>query len=222
MSEAIRVADFLRNPAVEDWRVTNEGAIAFYATDSLAQSVEFVSAIAEALGEREHRPSIDIRASGVTVHTITFREDHGGLTQDDLDICLTVNAVASEHGLSADPTRVQGLHIVPGAPDIKAVTPFWKAVLGYEPRPDSPEEDLVDPNDRNAPFWFETMEQPRADGMGAIHLAVWVPYDQAQARIDAALDAGGRLVRDEFAPSWWTLADAYGNEVDIATVTGRD
>jgi len=27
---------------------------------------------------------------------------------------------------------------------------------------------------------------------------------------------------DEFAPSWWTLADAAGNEVDIATTTGRD
>lgn len=29
-------------------------------------------------------------------------------------------------------------------------------------------------------------------------------------------------MRDEFAPSWWTLADAAGNEVDIATTTGRD
>jgi len=29
------------------------------------------------------------------------------------------------------------------------------------------------------------------------------------------------MVRDENAPSWWTLADAAGNEVDIATVTGR-
>ena len=26
----------------------------------------------------------------------------------------------------------------------------------------------------------------------------------------------------EFAPSWWTLADAAGNEVDIATTRGRD
>ena len=26
-----------------------------------------------------------------------------------------------------------------------AVMPFWRAILGYEPRPDSPDEDLVDP-----------------------------------------------------------------------------
>jgi hypothetical protein len=32
----------------------------------------------------------------------------------------------------------------------------------------------------------------------------------------------GRMVRDTFAPAWWTLADAAGNEADIATTTGRD
>jgi 4a-hydroxytetrahydrobiopterin dehydratase len=36
------------------------------------------------------------------------------------------------------------------------------------------------------------------------------------------LAAGGRLIRDEFAPSWWTLADAAGNEADISTTIGRD
>jgi hypothetical protein len=45
---------------------------------------------------------------------------------------------------------------------------------------------------------------------------------QAEARVAAALAAGGRIVRDEFAPSWWTLADSAGNEADIATVSGRD
>ena len=43
-----------------------------------------------------------------------------------------------------------------------------------------------------------------------------------RAAMAAALAAGGRMVRDEFAPSWWTLADAAGNEADIATVMGRD
>jgi 4a-hydroxytetrahydrobiopterin dehydratase len=100
--------------------------------------------------------------------------------------------------------------------------PFWQAVLGYEPRRDSPAEDLVDPRGRAVPFWFEQMREPRRDGGGAIHVAVWVPYEQAEARIAAALAAGGRMVRDEFAPSWWTLADAAGNEADIATTTGRD
>jgi len=65
------------------------------------------------------------------------------------------------------------------------------------------------------------MNEPRPDGGGSIHIAIWVPYEQAEARIGAALAAGGRMVRDEFAPSWWTLADASGNEADIATTMGR-
>jgi 4a-hydroxytetrahydrobiopterin dehydratase len=66
------------------------------------------------------------------------------------------------------------------------------------------------------------MTRPRADGGGSIHVAIWLPYEQAEARIAAALAAGGRVVRDQLAPSWWTLADAAGNEVGIATSRGRD
>jgi 4a-hydroxytetrahydrobiopterin dehydratase len=100
--------------------------------------------------------------------------------------------------------------------------PFWRAVLGYEPRRDSPEEDLVDPRKRGPSFWFEQMDEPRPDGGGAVHVAVWVPPEQAEARVAAALAAGGRLVRDQFAPSWWTLADPAGNEADVATVKVDD
>jgi 4a-hydroxytetrahydrobiopterin dehydratase len=45
--------------------------------------------------------------------------------------------------------------------------------------------------------------------------------DQAGARVAAALAAGGRLVTDEHAPSWWTLADPEGNEVDVANLLER-
>ena len=38
----------------------------------------------------------------------------------------------------------------------------------------------------------------------------------------AALAAGGRLVSDEHALAWWTLADAEGNEADVATWMGRE
>ena len=69
------------------------------------------------------------------------------------------------------------------------------------------------------PFWRAALGY---DGGGAIHVAIWVPYEHAEARIAAALAAGGRMVRDAFAPSWWTLADAAGNEIDIATTRGRD
>ena len=144
------------------------------------------------------------------------------MTDTDVEVARRISALGRELGLSADLGGIQALLVILGAPDITQVMPFWRAVLGYEPRIDSPDEDLVDPLDRGAPFWFETMDEPRSDGGGAIHISVWVPHDQAQERIDAALAAGGRMVRDNFAPAWWTLADAAGNEVDISTTRARD
>jgi 4a-hydroxytetrahydrobiopterin dehydratase len=158
----------------------------------------------------------------VTVRLLTKNDDYWGMSQRDVELARQISAIARDQGLSADPSAVQTFLVVPGAPNIAEVMPFWRAVLGYEPRRDSPDEDLVDPLDLGPGFWFEQMEHPRPDGGGAIHLAVWVPHDQAEARVQAALAAGGRMVRDEFAPSWWTLADLAGNEADIATTMNRE
>jgi 4a-hydroxytetrahydrobiopterin dehydratase len=46
-----------------------------------------------------------------------------------------------------------------------------------------------------------------------------VPADQARARVDAALAAGGRLVDDSHAPAWWSLASPENHGVDIASWT---
>jgi 4a-hydroxytetrahydrobiopterin dehydratase len=204
-----------------DWRLLGDGANAFYRTASLAESARLVQAISQLPGVDGHPPAVDIRAGGVNVRLVTFRKGYGGMTRRDLELAQQVSAAARNLGLSADPAALQSLTVIPGAPRIKEITPFWQAVLGYEPRPDSPTEDLVDPRDRGTPFWFEMMKEPRPGGLGAIHLAVWVPYEQAESRIQAALAAGGRIVRDQHAPSWWTLADTAGNEVDIATVNAR-
>jgi 4a-hydroxytetrahydrobiopterin dehydratase len=165
---------------------------------------------------------VDIRADGVTFRLISIDSEYMGMTERDVQVARRISAVARDLGLSADPSAVQTFLVIPGAPVTAEVMPFWKAVLGYQPRADSPDEDLVDPHDRGPGFWFEAMDEPRPDGGGAIHVAVWVPSEQAEARVAAALAAGGRVVRDDFAPSWWTLADAAGNEADVATVMGRD
>ena len=218
----ITLREFREAEGVEDWRILSEGACAFFRTESFATSAELVRAIAETTDDAGHPPDVDIRSGGVTVRLITLTDDYYGLSQRDVDLARKISAVARGRGLSADPSAVQSLLVIPGAPVTADVMPFWRAVLGYEPRPDSPDEDLVDPLDRGPAFWFEAMNEPRSDGGGAIHVAIWVPYEQAEARVAAALAAGGRLVRDDFAPAWWTLADSAGNEADIATTMSRD
>jgi 4a-hydroxytetrahydrobiopterin dehydratase len=97
------------------------------------------------------------------------------------------------------------------------VRPFWRAVLGYQELGD---EDLLDPRGRGPSIWFQSMDAPRPQ-RNRVHVDVFVPYDAAEARVAAALAAGGRLVDDSHAPHWWTLADAEGNEVDVATTFDR-
>jgi 4a-hydroxytetrahydrobiopterin dehydratase len=222
MTDYLSPKAFYEAEGVEDWRLTSEGATAFFRAGSFAESARLVQAISEVEGVEEHRPGVDVRQGGVTVHMITVADNYFGPSRRDVELARRISGAALRLGLAADPSAIQSLLIIPGATNIADVMPFWRAVLGYEPRRDSPQEDLVDPRDRGPAFWFEQMKEPRPDGGGAIHVAIWVPYEQAEARVAAALAAGGRMVRDEFAPAWWTLADAAGNEADIATVKGRE
>jgi 4a-hydroxytetrahydrobiopterin dehydratase len=221
-NEPITVREFLETDGLEDWRATSEGALAFYRTASFSEGVELLRAVSEAIKADGRKPDVDIRDGGVTIRLISVTDSHYGVTSADVDLARTISGVAREQGLTADPSAIQSLLIVAGAPKIAEVMPFWEAVLGYQRRPDSPDEDLVDPHGRGPAFWFEGMEQPRSHEGGAIHLAVWIPYEQAEARVKAALAAGGHMVRDDYAPAWWTLADAAGNEADVATPKHRD
>ncbi len=222
MSEPITARQFGEADGVEDWRVIGDGACTYFRTGSFAAGVRLVQAIGELADLDDHHPDVDLRHDGVTVRLITITDDYYGMSTRDVELARQISAIAREQGVSADPLAVQSVLVIPGAPVTAEVMPFWQAVLGYEPRGDSPDEDLVDPRHRGPAFWFEGMAEPRPDGGGAIHVAVWVPYELAEARVAAALAAGGHMVRDTFAPAWWTLADAAGNEADVATIMSRD
>jgi 4a-hydroxytetrahydrobiopterin dehydratase len=222
MNDPISAREFHDTPGVEGWRVVGDGACSYFPTSSFEKATRLVEAIGRLPDIEEHQPDIDIRPDGVTVRLLTTSDDYYGMSRADVNLAQQISAAAGDLGMVGDPSRVQSMLVIPGAGSVAEVMPFWRAVLGYEPRADSPEEDLVDPHNRWPAFWFEEMSELRPDGGGAIHIAVWVPIEQAEARVAAALAAGGRMVRDDFAPSWWTLADAAGNEADIASVAGRD
>jgi 4a-hydroxytetrahydrobiopterin dehydratase len=84
-----------------------------------------------------------------------------------------------------------------------------------------PSEDLEDPRGSGPSVWFQEVDELKP-GRNRFHLDVSVPDDQGEARVAAAVAAGGRVVSDENAPQWWTLADADGNEADVATMLGRE
>jgi 4a-hydroxytetrahydrobiopterin dehydratase len=215
-SRPITPRQFHDAAGVEDWRVVGDGAYAHFRTGSFAAGVALVDAIGRLADAANHHPDVDLRYRGVTVRLVSH--DVEGLSERDVELARQISAAARELDVPADPAAVQVVQVTIDALVGSEVMPFWRAVLGYREVGD---EDLVDPHGRGPSLWFQDMDAPRPQ-RNRLHVDVFVPHDQAEARVAAALAACGRLVSDEHAPSWWTLADAEGNEVDVASWLGRD
>jgi 4a-hydroxytetrahydrobiopterin dehydratase len=136
----------------------------------------------------------------------------------DITLARQISAAAKKLGLPADPTAVQLINITIDALAVADVLPFWRALLGYRQLGD---DYLFDPQGRGPSVDFQRMDAPRPQ-RNRMHLDVAVPHEQAEARIAAALAAGGQLVTDAYAPRWWVLADPEGNEACVATWVGRE
>jgi len=216
MSPRITADEFHASDGVDDWRVLFGGAHAHFRTGSFAAGVTLLDAIGELADAADHHPDVDLRYAGVTVRLVSH--DVGGLSDRDVRLARQISDAARELDVPADPTAVQVVQVAVDALAGPDVIPFWRAVLGY--REDGP-DDLVDPHGRGPSFWFQEMDAPRPQ-RNRLHVDVSVPHDQAEARVAAALAAGGHLVSDAHAPQWWTLADVEGNEVDVATSLGRE
>jgi 4a-hydroxytetrahydrobiopterin dehydratase len=214
MTERISARQFLDSDGVDDWRVLYGGACTYFRTGSFAQGVALVDRIGALADAANHHPDVDLRYPGVTVRLITH--DVGGLSDRDVALARQVSAAARELGVAADPAAAQTVQFVVDAGP--GVIGFWRAVLAYR---DVNDEAIVDPQGRNPSIWFQGLDAPRPQ-RNTIHVDVSVPHDQAEARVAAALAAGGRLVSDEHAPDWWTLADAEGNEVDVVSMLNRN
>ena len=199
-----------------DWRIVRDDASAHFRTGSFAEGVALVGAIGRLAAAASHHPDVDLRSDGVTVRLRSHGE--GGLSEREVALAQQISSAARELGVPVDPTAVQIVQVAIDALVIPDVMPFWRAVLGYREVGD---EDLIDPHFQGPPFWFQQMDAPRPQ-RNRIHIDVYVPHDQAEARVAAALAAGGHVVSDENAPGWWTLADAEGNEVDVASWPDRD
>jgi 4a-hydroxytetrahydrobiopterin dehydratase len=90
-----------------------------------------------------------------------------------------------------------------------------------EPGSTNPDDALIDSTGQLPTIWFQKMDAPRPQ-RNRIHFDITVSHDEADARVKAALEAGGVLVSDAAARSFWILADVEGNEVCVCTWLDRD
>jgi 4a-hydroxytetrahydrobiopterin dehydratase len=159
MTERVTPRQFHKAVGFEDWRVVGDGACTYFRTGSFTVGSRLVQAISELDGLDNHHPDVDLRYEGVTVRLFTFAPAPDGLSTRDVELAQQISAVARELGVFADPSAVQSIHISIDALVGPEVMPFWRAVLGYANRPDSPDE-LNDPHCRWPTVFFQQMDWP--------------------------------------------------------------
>lgn len=196
---------------------------------SMAQATEVAAAVTAASGtDADGHLRMDLRPDrvGLSLQTTAVAD----VTGRDTQLARRISAAVDGLGLGpAGPTSdessrpVEMLEMAIDALDIPAIRPFWKAVMAYanEPGRDGPDDAIVDPAGQLPAIWFQQMDVPRPQ-RNRVHFDITVAHDEAEARVRAALAAGGRLVDDSYARSFWVLADAEGNEVCVCTWTDRD
>jgi len=187
-------------------------------TKNFATGLSVVNAIGAAAEDMNHHPDLNLRYTHVDIR-LTSHDEHG-VTDRDIRLARAVSSIAAAGGARLDSSGVSRLELALDTPARESIVPFWAAVLATEHLSGADfGDELRDPADGLPTVWFQESgsEEPRQRW----HLDLWVEPAQVQQRIDAALAAGGTLVSDEEAPSFWVLADPEGNRACLCTWQDR-
>jgi 4a-hydroxytetrahydrobiopterin dehydratase len=183
-------------------------------TRDFVTGLKIVNAIGATAEQMNHHPDLDLRYTHVDVRLRSH--DVRAITDRDIRMARAISSIASGTGVEIECGTVSRMELALDSPAYRAVLPFWAAVLAM----DAADDEVRDPFGSLPVIWFQESggEEPRQRW----HPDVWVAPDQVQPRIDAARNAGGTLVSDDDAPSFWVLADPEGNRVCLCTWQDRD
>jgi 4a-hydroxytetrahydrobiopterin dehydratase len=207
------------------WRLLLSELRTCVAVRSMDEAVRIAAAATSACGtDADLHLHAELRPDRVELSLAARRI--GAVTGRDVGLARAVTVAVGAAGGRTEPAAGAGgplrsLEIALDTMDAAAIRPFWKAVLGYADDPAEDEGALVDPAGRLPAVWFQQLDAPRPQ-RNRIHFDLTVGDDEADARIAAALAAGGRMVSDAEARAFWILADADGNEVCVCTWEDRD
>ena len=201
--------DFLAAEGVDDWVVLHGGATAVFRVGSIDEAARLAGSIAEVPGLAGSGALLTIADRGLTVR---LTRDLWRLESRHIELARAVSAVAQAHGAPADRAAVQEVQLAIAAKPDEIDLGFWRAVLGYDPMAD---DNTVDPLGHGSTVWMQELDEAKPL-RHAMHVDVSVAREHAEARLAAALAAGGRLVDASEAPGAWILADRAGNKVCIA------
>ena len=201
---------FLDAEGVDDWVVLHGGAAAMFRSGSAQEAARLAQALAAVPGFEGSGAVMTVTDHGLTVR---LTRDMWQLEAGHVDLARAASAVARELGFVADRAAVQEVQLAISAKPDAIDVGFWRAVLGYAPMSD---DNAVDPLGHSSTVWMQELNESKAL-RHAMHIDVSVAREQAEARVAAALAAGGRIVDDSEAPRSWILADRAGNRVCVAS-----
>jgi 4a-hydroxytetrahydrobiopterin dehydratase len=199
---------FLAADDLDDWVVLHGGATAFFALAPLADAARFAESVAKIPDVSGKGLKLCISDAGVTIR---LTRDVWQLEPSHIGQARVISQVAREHGAVANREVLQEVQIAIAAKAEAIDLAFWRAVLGYSAMA---EDNAVDPLGHGSTVWMQEIhaEKPLRHAM---HIDVSVPREQIEARLAAAVAAGGRIVDASHAPSHWTLSDRAGNRVCV-------
>ena len=200
--------EFLSAGGVDDWVVLHGGPTAVFRVGSLLQAAGLAAAVAAVPG-LEKRTLLTAASDRLTVK---LTREMWGTEARHVEVARAISAVAREHGATADRGAVHEVQLAVAAQPEAIDLGFWRAVLGYAPMHD---DNAIDPLGQGSTVWMQDLDSNKSL-RHAMHVDVSVARDHADARMQAAVAAGGRVVDDSGAPGAWILADRSGNKVCIA------
>lgn len=198
--------EFLQADGLDDWVVLHGGPTAVFKTATLADGANLALAIAQL-------PDIDaghVHVSLVsTALTIRITRDVQIVETEHIAMAREISEIANSLGAVAQRHRVQEVQLAIAAKPDAINLGFWRAVLGYDAmQPDN----AIDPLGISSTVWMQGLDEAKPL-KHAMHLDVSVAKELAEFRVAAAVSAGGIVVDDSHAPSWWILTDGSGNKV---------
>jgi 4a-hydroxytetrahydrobiopterin dehydratase len=206
----------IQDAGLDGWRKVLNKLIVRFETGDFNTGAALVVKIAEAADEVNHHPDVDLRYPHLTVSLLSHDVD--AITPRDIRLARKISELAADAGVSAADHAPDVIELALDTTNHENVRPFYEALLGYQPQA---ADDLVDGADRTPSLWFQKTDSDAPDRQ-RWHLDVSVPHDVAEARIQAAVDAGGKLVDAGQAPAFWVLEDPDGNRSCVCTWQGRD
>ena len=200
--------DFLSSDDIDDWAILHGGPTAVFKVASLQDAVRLAAAVAEVpgLGPRTLLTAASDRL------TVKLTREMWGTERQHVELARVISAIAHEQGAVAEKSAAQEVQVAIAAKPDAIDLPFWRAVLGYAPLH---EDNCIDPLGQGSTVWMQGID-PSKSLQHAMHIDVSLAREHIQARLDAAVAAGGRIVDDSEAPSAWILADRSGNKVCLA------